>query len=94
MKKQSVYNWNMVFFLTIIPLIGIFGTSIYVYHYGMVWQEPIFLLVLWFLSGMGITMGYHRLFAHKSFKTNIFSLLNIPLSTKIFLVSLVGQKIL
>ena len=72
MKKQSLYNWNMVFFLTIIPLIGIFGTSIYVYYYGIVWQEPIFLLVLWFFSGMGITMGYHRLFAHKSFKTNTF----------------------
>ena len=72
MKNNSKYNWNMVFFLTIIPLIGIFGTSIYVYHNGIVWQEPILLLVFWFISGMGITMGYHRLFAHKSFKTNSF----------------------
>ena len=72
MKNNSKYNWNMVFFLTIIPLIGIFGTSIYVYYNGIVWQEPILLLIFWFVSGMGITMGYHRLFAHKSFKTNSF----------------------
>ena len=72
MKNNSKYNWNMVFSLTIIPLIGIFGTSIYVYHNGIVWQEPILLLIFWFISGMGITMGYHRLFAHKSFKTNSF----------------------
>ena len=72
MKNNSEYNWNMVFFLTIIPLIGIFGTSIYVYYNGIVWQEPVLLLVFWFISGMGITMGYHRLFAHKSFKTNSF----------------------
>ena len=72
MKNNSKYNWNMVFSLTIIALIGIFGTSIYVYHNGIVWQEPILLLIFWFISGMGITMGYHRLFAHKSFKTNSF----------------------
>ena len=62
----------MVFFLTIIPIIGIFGTAIYIYYNGVIWQEPILLLIFWFLSGMGITMGYHRLFAHKSFKTNEF----------------------
>ena len=72
MKKQSIYNWNMVFFLTIIPLIGVFGTAIYIYYNGVVWQEPILLLIFWFLSGMGITMGYHRLFAHRSYKTNVF----------------------
>ena len=62
----------MVIILTLIPLIGVFGTGIYVYYNGVVWQEPLLLLVFWFLSGMGITMGYHRLFAHKAYKTNAF----------------------
>jgi stearoyl-CoA desaturase (delta-9 desaturase) len=60
----------MVFILSIIPIFGILGTSIYTYYNGFVWQEPLMLIIFWFLSGMGITMGYHRLFAHKSFKTN------------------------
>ena len=72
MKKETTYNWKMVFFLTLLPLVGIFGTSIYVYFNGVVWQEPILLLIFWFVSGMGITMGYHRLFSHKSYDTNIF----------------------
>jgi len=69
-KKTSKYNWSMVVFLTIIPIIGIVGTSFYVYYNGIELFEPILLISLWFFTGMGITMGYHRLFAHKSYRTN------------------------
>ena len=72
MSDKSKYNWLMVFFLTMLPLIGIVGTSIYVYVYGVVLLEPILLISFWFISGLGITMGYHRLFAHKSYRSNIF----------------------
>lgn len=61
----------MVFFLTLLPIIGIIGTSFYIYFNGMVWQEPVLLIIFWFISGMGITMGYHRLFSHKSYQTNV-----------------------
>ena len=71
-NKQRRYNWNMVLILTLIPLIGVFGTAIYVYYNGIVWQEPVMMFIYWFLSGMGITMGYHRLFSHKAYKTNSF----------------------
>ena len=71
-NKRGKYNWNMVILLTMIPLIGVFGTVIYIYYNGVVWQEPLMFFVFWFLSGMGITMGYHRLFAHKAYKTNVF----------------------
>ena len=72
MGKKGKYNWNMVVVLTLIPIIGIFGTLIYIYYNGVVWQEPVLMLSFWFLSGMGITMGYHRLFAHKSYETTSF----------------------
>ena len=62
----------MIFFLTLLPLVGIIGTSFYIYYNGIVWQEPLLLISLWFISGMGITMGYHRLFSHKSYQTNVF----------------------
>ena len=70
--QTGTYNWNMIVALTLIPVIGVFGTGIYVYYQGIVWQEPLMLFILWFLSGMGITMGYHRLFAHKAYKTAQF----------------------
>jgi stearoyl-CoA desaturase (delta-9 desaturase) len=33
------------------------------------WQDVLVLVVTYLLSGIGITVGYHRLFTHRSFKT-------------------------
>jgi stearoyl-CoA desaturase (delta-9 desaturase) len=33
------------------------------------WQDVLVLVVTYVLSGFGITVGYHRLFTHRSFKT-------------------------
>jgi stearoyl-CoA desaturase (Delta-9 desaturase) len=33
------------------------------------WQDLVVFAVLYLLSGLGITLGYHRLFTHRSFKT-------------------------
>jgi len=60
----------MISALTLIPIVGFFGTIFYAFNYGVVWQEPILLFIGWWLSGMGITFGYHRLFAHRSFKAH------------------------
>ena len=67
MKK---YNLPMILALSTIPLLGIVGTSIYVYYYGITLLEPLLLISGWLFSGLGITFGYHRLFAHRSFKAH------------------------
>ena len=72
MKFNKKYNWRMVAVLTLLPLIGFIGTGFYIFFNGVVWQEPVLLLFFWFFSGLGITMGYHRLFAHKSYSTKPF----------------------
>lgn len=64
------YNWWMVSALTLIPVIGIVGTIIHAVNFGVVWQEPFLMIFGWWLAGMGITFGYHRLFAHRSFKAH------------------------
>ena len=64
------YNWWMVSALTLIPFLGIFGTLFYTFNFGVVWQEPVLLILGWWFAGMGITFGYHRLFAHRSFKAH------------------------
>ena len=55
--------------LILLPLISFFCIPIYLYNYGIVWQELIMLIFGWFVAGTGITIGYHRLFSHRSFKT-------------------------
>ena len=69
MSFTKKYNLKMVIALTLLPLIGFIGTAFYIFYNGIVWQEPLLLLFFWFFSGLGITMGYHRLFAHKSYAT-------------------------
>jgi len=33
------------------------------------WQDLVVLAITYTLTGLGITVGYHRLFTHRSFKT-------------------------
>ena len=65
----SKYDLPILFSLILLPLASITILPVYIYYNGIVWQEPVILIVGWFLAGMGITIGYHRFFAHKSFKT-------------------------
>lgn len=43
------------------------GVPLYGYHYGFQTIDWIMLVVLYVVSGLGITVGYHRLIAHRSF---------------------------
>jgi stearoyl-CoA desaturase (delta-9 desaturase) len=54
-------------FLGITPLVAVFGTGWYVFHYGVTKLELLNFLVMYLLTGMGITAGYHRYFAHRTY---------------------------
>lgn len=52
-----------------IPLLGL-GYAIWqLWHRWVGWREIGLLLVCYLLTGLGITVGYHRLLAHRSFET-------------------------
>ena len=53
-----------------LPASGIIGTIWHIWEYGIVWQEPILLITFWIITGLGITVGYHRLFSHRSFESH------------------------
>ena len=67
LKKEKAFDIKIIIALTIIPILGIFGTLLYVINNGVVWQEPLLLIVFWIITGLAITIGYHRLFCHRSF---------------------------
>jgi stearoyl-CoA desaturase (Delta-9 desaturase) len=59
-------------FLLLTPLIGIGGT-IALAVYGVIpWATLVLALVMAICTGIGITGGYHRLFAHKSYDAKGF----------------------
>ena len=70
MKKIiKTYDLPILISLTLLPILSIICIPIYSYFYGVVWQEMVMFFLGWFLAGTGITVGYHRLFAHRTFKT-------------------------
>lgn len=63
-------NWTSSLFLILTFFTALIGTPIYVYHHGIdAFQIGLFIF-LFLATGMSITLGYHRLFAHKSFQAS------------------------
>ena len=62
--------WVGMSFFLIIHLVGILGTPLYIIYHGVSGAEWLLFLSYVLLTNMAITMGYHRLFAHKTFETN------------------------
>jgi stearoyl-CoA desaturase (delta-9 desaturase) len=61
-------NWETSIFLVVTFFTAIIGTPIYIAKFGID-SFMIAMFVFYFLAtGMSITLGYHRLFAHKAFK--------------------------
>ncbi|MFK7770289.1 MAG: acyl-CoA desaturase [Mariniblastus sp.] len=54
----------------VIPLLGMAGAIYMAWQFGMVsWLHLTMLFGGWYLTGMGITIGYHRMLTHRSFET-------------------------
>lgn len=68
-RTKSLDYVNIVF-LTLTPLIAIFGTYWYASHYGVTWLEIANLIGMYLFTGMGVTGGYHRYYAHRTYEAS------------------------
>jgi len=60
-------NWTASLFLTATLLTALIGTPLYLATFGLApWLVALFLFYV-FATGMSVTLGYHRLFAHRAF---------------------------
>ena len=55
----------------IVPLLGVVAAPFFVWGWGFRWTDLGLLLGMYVLTALGITVGFHRLFVHRSFETNI-----------------------
>ncbi len=62
--------WDNIIFFIVTTLFGVIGAPIYIYHYGITGSEIALFVFYLIVTGMSITVGYHRLFAHCSFKAS------------------------
>ncbi len=55
--------------VVVLPFVGVIGAMVLLWGYHFSWVYLLTLFVGYLLSAVGITVGYHRLFTHKSFET-------------------------
>jgi stearoyl-CoA desaturase (Delta-9 desaturase) len=56
--------------ITLIPFLGLVAIGWQSAKGGIPWYDPAAFLVLYVLTGLGVTVGFHRYFTHRSFATN------------------------
>lgn len=61
-------NWEVSIFLITTFLVAVIGTPLYIANFGIDWVLTTMFFGGFFITGISITLGYHRLFAHRAFK--------------------------
>jgi len=62
--------WTNIFFFAVTTLLGIVGGPIYLFSYGISLSEILLFTFYLCVTPLCVTMGYHRLFAHRSYKAS------------------------
>jgi len=53
----------------LVPFGGVIAAIAGVWGWGFTWVELVLLVTMYLATGFGVTVGYHRLFAHRAFDT-------------------------
>lgn len=54
----------------VIPLLGLATAAVMAFQFGMMsWLDLTMLIGGWYITGLGITIGFHRMLTHRSFET-------------------------
>lgn len=61
--SKLVWDWKIIALLIGIHVGALVGSLFFS------WEGLVLLVILYAISGLGVTIGYHRYFTHKSFKT-------------------------
>jgi stearoyl-CoA desaturase (Delta-9 desaturase) len=55
--------------LIVLPLLGLVAAPFFLWGWGFSWTDMGLLIGMYLLTALGITVGFHRLFVHRSFET-------------------------
>src|SRR5688572_11744898 len=53
----------------IVPFLGLVAAVVFLWGWGLSWVDLGLLVGMYVLTALGITVGFHRLFVHRSFET-------------------------
>jgi len=60
----------MLYTFVIVPFLAFLAAVPVAWGWGLGWTDVILFVVFYYVSGLGVTVGYHRYFTHGSFKAN------------------------
>jgi stearoyl-CoA desaturase (delta-9 desaturase) len=60
---------NLNLAAVVIPFLGVITAGFFAWNHLLYWQDLVLLAVLYLLTGLGVTVGYHRLLTHRAFET-------------------------
>jgi stearoyl-CoA desaturase (delta-9 desaturase) len=63
-------TWLLNLIAVVVPFVGLVAAIVFVWGWGFSWVHLGLLLGMYLVTALGITVGYHRLFTHRSFETN------------------------
>jgi stearoyl-CoA desaturase (delta-9 desaturase) len=66
--RRGVPAQVAVYAFAVIPLIALIVAIPFAWGWGLGWVDVALAVVFYYLSGMGVTVGFHRYFTHGSFK--------------------------
>ncbi len=63
----------MTLIAIIVPLLGLIAVPFFCWGWGFRWTDLGVLVGMYLFTGLGITVGFHRLFVHRSFDTYMWA---------------------
>jgi stearoyl-CoA desaturase (Delta-9 desaturase) len=70
--KGKEFNWGPGLFLIIYQTLLLISAPFYFYYCSVQWSTVLLAVFLYYTTGISITGGYHRYYAHRTYKTNSF----------------------
>jgi stearoyl-CoA desaturase (delta-9 desaturase) len=67
-EKTSTFQRVLVGVFVAVPFLALLAAIPLLWGWGLNWHDVIIALVFYWVSGLGVTVGYHRYFTHGSFK--------------------------
>lgn len=68
-QKMTNLRRALTLMLVVAPFLGLVAAACFWWGRGFTWTELGLFLGMYLATGFGVTVGYHRLFAHRAFET-------------------------
>jgi stearoyl-CoA desaturase (Delta-9 desaturase) len=67
-KPKGNFERGLLAVFIAVPLLAVVAAVPFAWGWGLGWTDVAITVLMYTVSGMGVTVGYHRLFTHGSFK--------------------------